>query len=86
MLGSYRLGCTHEKDLAHEGERQRSPHVAIVQRRHHDISQENTDVNVELVGQRCPEAKTVDKVPVEAQRQHTHALVTSGAAEDVPYH
>ena len=74
---------TYKDSLAHERERLRLPEVAVVDTRHEDVGEEDTDVLVDLEPERVEQAVGADKVPVEAPREETHALVVARPSKDV---
>ena len=60
---------THEDRLAHEREVLSTPEVAVVDTSHQYVSEEDTDVLVDLEPEGTEQTVAADKVPVEGPRE-----------------
>ncbi len=86
MKDSYLTGDTYKDSLAHEWEGLSVPEVAVVHRAHEDISQDDTDILVDLEPQRVEQAVRTDEIPVKGPGKESHALVVARTSEDVAEH
>ena len=77
---------TYKDGLRHEGEVLGAPQVAVVDRGHKDVSEEDTDVLVNLEPDRIVETRRANEIPVETPGQESHALVVTCTAENIAEH